>query len=321
MDVFFYEAFEEEEEALKHYLPAHISAGFTWKTIQEYGADSPPAPIISIRTQSSLPPEWADSLDAILSRSTGFDHLKAYMRLTGKDIPCGHLPLYCHRAVAEQALLMWLALQRKFTQQVEQFKTFHRDGITGQETEGKTLLIVGVGNIGGQVANIGKGMNMKVLCVDLEVKYPELDYVSIEEGIAQADIIVCAMDLRQENEGYFTYDLLKKAKKGTLFINVSRGELSPSPALLKLIEEKHLGGVALDAYFEEKALGVALRDGTNSDNPGVQATLDLAKHSNVICTPHNAFNTEEGVERKSEQSVQQIDHFLKNKDFIWPVRR
>jgi len=320
MDVFFYEAFEEEEEALKHYLPAHINAGFTWKTIQEYGADMHPAPIISVRTQSNLPPEWAESLDAILSRSTGFDHLKAYMRLTGKELPCGHLPLYCHRAVAEQALLMWLALQRKFAQQVEQFKTFHRDGITGQETEGKTLLIVGVGNIGGQVANIGKGLGMNVLCVDLEVKYPELDYVSIEEGIAKADIIVCAMDLREENEGYFSYNLLKQTKKGTLFINVSRGELSPSPALLQLIQEKHLGGVALDAYFEEKALGVALREGRDSDNPGVQATLDLAKYDNVICTPHNAFNTEEGVERKSEQSVQQLEHFLQHKDFIWPVR-
>lgn len=320
MDVFFYEAFEEEEEALKHYLPAHISAGFTWKTIQEYGVDSPPAPIISVRTQSDLPSEWANSLDAILSRSTGFDHLKAYLRLTGKDLACGHLPLYCHRAVAEQALLMWLALQRKFKQQVEQFKTFHRDGITGQETEGKTLLIVGVGNIGGQVANIGNGLGMKVLCVDLVEKYPDLTYVSIEEGITQADIIVCAMDLRQENEGYFTYDLLKKSKKGTLFINISRGELSPSPDLLRLIEEKHLGGVALDAYFEEKALGVALREGTDSSNPGVQATLDLAKHPNVICTPHNAFNTEEGVERKSEQSVQQIQRFLKEKEFIWPVK-
>ena len=76
MDVFFYEAFEEEQEALKHFLPGHIKAGFSWKTIQEYGAEAPPAPIISVRTQSNLPAEWADNLDAILSRSTGFDHLK-----------------------------------------------------------------------------------------------------------------------------------------------------------------------------------------------------------------------------------------------------
>ena len=78
--------------------------------------------------------------------------------------------------------------------------------------------------------------------------------------------------------------------------------------------------MALDAYFEEKALGVALREGKDSSNPGVQATLDLAKHPNVICTPHNAFNTEEGVERKSEQSVQQIEKFLKEREFIWPVK-
>ena len=56
MQVFFYEAFEEEAVALSHYLPDSIEAGFTWKTIQEQGDSNPPAPILSIRTQSKIPP-------------------------------------------------------------------------------------------------------------------------------------------------------------------------------------------------------------------------------------------------------------------------
>ena len=62
MDVFFYEAFEEEEQAIKRYLPADIKAGFSWKTIQEYGRYSAAATIISIRTQSIIPIEWASQI-------------------------------------------------------------------------------------------------------------------------------------------------------------------------------------------------------------------------------------------------------------------
>lgn len=317
MDVFFFEAFEEEEEALRHYLPASVDAGFTWKTIQEYGAETPPAPIISIRTQSALPLEWANQLSAILSRSTGYDHLHAYQDATGSDLPCGFLPLYCHRAVAEHALMLMLALYRKLPQQTEQFKTFHRDGITGREIEAKTMLVVGVGNIGGQIVNIGHGMGMNVLCVDLEEKYPGETYVTVEDGLPQADIIVCAMNLTKVNRGYFTYDLLKKAKPGALFVNISRGELSPATNLLRLLDEGHLSGVGIDVYDQEKYLAIALRSGGTSDDPEVAAILEMAKRSNVICTPHNAFNSEEGVDRKSGQSIEQIVHFLEKGSFIW----
>ena len=132
MDVFFYEAFEEEEKAIRHYLPADIQAGFSWKTIQEYGNPLPAAPLISIRTQSVIPLEWASKLSGILTRSTGYDHLTTYQKECGKSVQCGYLPLYCNRAVAEQAMLMWMAILRKLPQQVQNFATFYRDGITGQ---------------------------------------------------------------------------------------------------------------------------------------------------------------------------------------------
>jgi len=61
-DVFFYEAFKEEREAIRSRLPANISADLTWKTIQETRHTAPPAPVISIRTQSVIPPDWASQL-------------------------------------------------------------------------------------------------------------------------------------------------------------------------------------------------------------------------------------------------------------------
>ena len=110
MDVFFFEAFEEEEKELKKHLPAYVNAGFSWKTIQEYGSKEPPAKIISTRTQSEYPLDWARKLEGILSRSTGYDHLKEYQKSSGIEVNCGYLPLYCHRAVAEHALMLWMSL-------------------------------------------------------------------------------------------------------------------------------------------------------------------------------------------------------------------
>ena len=317
MQVFFYEAFEEEAEAIKHYLPDGIEAGFTWKTIQEYGATAPPAPIISLRTQSVIPPSWAGNLDAILSRSTGYDHLRDYREDHAPGLALGYLPLYCNRAVAEQAMLMWMALLRKFPQQLDNFSRFHRDGLTGRETAQKTLLVVGVGNIGYEVVRIGKGLDMRVLGVDLHEEKSDVEYVSLQDGLEAADICVCAMDLTRKNVGYFSYEKLKQSKPGMLFVNISRGELSHSTVLLKLLEEGHLGGVAIDVYEQEKTLAGLLREGIRTDSPEVLATVAISKHPLGICTPHNAFNSEEGVDRKASQSVEQLIEFLDKGTFIW----
>ena len=319
MDVFFYEAFEEEERSLRKRLPSGVTVGFTRKTIQERGDSEPPASLISVRTQSILPVDWAEKLSGILSRSTGYDHIIRYREECGREIPCGYLPLYCHRAVAEQAVLLWMALLRKFPKQTENFKRFHRDGLTGEECGHKTLLVVGVGNIGSEVVKIGWGLGMDVLGVDIVKKHDTVSYVSIDEGIGRADIIVCAMNLTSENVGYFDYRLLKRTKPGVVFVNIARGELSPSTDLLRLVEEEHLGGVGLDVYGNESELAVALRSGRTSEDGEVLATLALAKHPNVVLTPHNAFNTREAVERKVDHSVQQVSHFLREGRFLWLV--
>jgi len=319
LDIFFYEAFDEEEAALRHYLPAGIRAGFSWKAIQELGDTTPPARIISIRTQSAIPLAWSAALDGIITRSTGYDHIAAYRAATGAPVPAGYLPLYCSRGVAEQALLLWLALLRKLPQQTQQFLTFHRDGITGRECERKTLTVVGVGNIGHAVARIGMGLGMRVLGVDVVQRHKDITYVTPSEGICAADVIVCAMNLTDDNVGYFRYEVLARARRGVVFVNVARGECSPARDLLRLVDEGHVGGVGLDVYNQEKELAVALRGRRDSQDPEVQAVLALAQRPNVIMTPHNAFNTHEAVLRKSEQSVQQLIAFLNTGAFLWPV--
>ncbi|MFH0920184.1 MAG: NAD(P)-dependent oxidoreductase [Fibrobacterota bacterium] len=319
MDVFFYEAFEEEAKALGRHLPVGVKAGFAWQTPQEAGHTAPPAPLISVRTQSVIPAAWAPKLRGILTRSTGYDHLARYRDTAGCPLPCGYLPLYCHRAVAEQALLLILALLRKLPLQTENFSRFHRDGMTGREAEKKRLLVLGVGNIGYEMVKLGKGLGMTVHGVDIVRRHPDVHYVTPEAGLPWADIIVCAMNLTPDNTGYFSYHTFKKTKPGLLFINVARGELSPASDLLLLLREGHLSGAGLDVYNNESELAVALRSGRASDDAEVRAVLELSKRADVLCTPHNAFNTAESVERKAEQSLQSIHHFLRHGIFPWPV--
>ena len=318
-DIFFYEAFEEEEELLKKYMPEHIKAGYSWETIQESGHEQPASNFISVRTQTVLPLEWAGQLKAVLSRSTGYNHLLAYQEKSGAEIDYGHLPLYCALSVAEQAMMYWMMLLRKMTKQTGQFNKFHRNGLSGQECAGKNILVAGVGNIGYEVVKTARGLGMNVKGVDIVKRHVDVDYCMIEDGLHSADIIVCAMNLTTKNAGYFHYDLLKQAKTGVIFINISRGELSPSQDLLRLLKEKHLGGLALDVYEAESDLAIALRGGTSSTNPAVKAVLEMSVMENVICTPHNAFNTAEAVERKAEQSARQAEAYLADGKFIWEI--
>ena len=216
-------------------------------------------------------------------------------------------------------MLLWMSLFRKLPLQREQFTGFNRDGLTGTECFGKKLLVVGVGNIGVEIVRIGQGLGMEVKGVDLIQKHESAVYVSIEQGLPWADVIVCAMNLTPQNTGYFNYDLLKKTRPGVVFVNIARGEMSHSSDLLRLLTEGYLGGLALDVFHEESALAVALREGGSDSGKEVQATMEMAGFPNVILTPHNAFNTWESVLRKVDHTIQQVAYFIENEQFIWPI--
>src|ERR1035438_6561457 len=102
---------------------------------------------------------------------------------------------------------------------------------------------------------------MEARGVDLVQRHDFVSYMSIDEGLPWADIIVCSMNLTDANAGYFRYETLKRAKPGVVFVNIARGEQSPTNDLVRLLEEGRLGGLALDVYENESALAVAIRSG------------------------------------------------------------
>lgn len=323
-EIYCYEAFAEEADRLRHYAEvAGVRIGLTPLTLQETGHAAPPAPVISIRTQSILPPAWAPSLTGILSRSTGHDHLLAYRAALPPGAPCpalGYLPRYCVRAVAEQALLLSLSLLRRLHRQLHQFDRFQRDNLTGLELSGKTAAIFGVGNIGHEIHSIFSALGVKTLGVDPVRRHPDVAYVPPADALAQADILLCAMNLTPANRGYFTPALLQTTTRRPILVNIARGEFTPALALEAALDSGHLSGAALDVYNEESTLAPSLRSGDTStltdDN---RALLRLRPRPDVILTPHNAFNTREAVERKSSQSLETYLRFRQTGAFLWPV--
>jgi D-lactate dehydrogenase len=317
-DVFFYEAFAEEAPALQRALPASVRAAFSARAIQEEDHPLPPAALISIRTQSEIPDRWLPALRGVLARTTGYDHLFALRRRAGPSLAVSCLDEYCSRAVAEQALLLWMALLRRLPGQLTQFAEFSRDHLTGAECAGRTLVVAGVGRIGGEVCRIGSGLGMRVLGVDIVQRHPEITYAAPRDAFSQADIVVNTMNLTAENRGYFTPDCLNDFKRGALFINVARGEHAPAGNLLRALDEGVLSGMALDVFTDESSLAVSLRAHREPDAAEGRYIRELSLRPNVLLTPHNAFNTEEALARKARFSAEEVVHFQAHGAFRRP---
>lgn len=318
-DVFFFEAFDEEEKALRHHLPQDIRAQFTAQTIQEAGLKKSPSAIISIRTQSVIPKNWSSSLKAVFTRSTGYDHILVTRREIGLSASCGCLADYCSRSVAEQAVLMVMALLRKLNLQQKHFNNFNRDGLTGLDIYGRNVLVVGVGHIGKNIVDIVRGLRANVKGVDAKQNVKDLHYVPLLDGIRWADVIVCAALLNKETDGMLNYEALRQSKKGCVLVNVSRGEITPIPGLEKLMKEKILGGLGMDVFPDEARMAQALREKKKSVQGSASGIQRLKKHDNVIFTPHNAFNTADAVERKAKETIEGLRVFLKSGKFPNPV--
>jgi len=319
IDVMFYEVFKEEEALMRRYMPDSIKADFTSKTIQAHGTNEMPVGLISIRTQSRIPSEWAKKLKGILTRSAGYDHLGEYLKITKVDIACGYLPKYCARAVGEHSIMVAFSLMRKLKNQLGAFDAFHRDDLTGTELLNKTILIIGVGNIGMQIMDIAKGLKMDVIGVDIDHKTDEIPFVPLEKGLPRADVIICAVPLTDSTRNMLNYNVLRNIKRGAILVNIARGEITPTEDLKRLIAEGILGGVALDVYEEESRLADYMRAKAGKKDRTIETILELKEYENVIFTPHNAFNTAESVERKAQQSMEAISAFLKTNVFPNPI--
>jgi phosphoglycerate dehydrogenase-like enzyme len=170
----------------------------------------------------------------------------------------------------------------------------------GQDIEGKTLGIIGLGKLGTKVAGIAKalGMNVKAWSTNLTKETCDaagVAYASKDELFATADVITIHMVLSERSRGLVGRADLARMKPTSYLINTARGPIVDEAALLEALQQRRIAGAALDTYSQEP-LPV--------DHP-------LRKLDNVVLTPHLGYVTEENYRTYYTDMVEDIDAWLK----------
>ncbi|HEX2608185.1 MAG TPA: phosphoglycerate dehydrogenase, partial [Flavisolibacter sp.] len=159
------------------------------------------------------------------------------------------------------------------------------------ELRGKTLGIIGYGNIGSQVSVLAESLGMKVLFYDVETKLPlgnATDSRTLKELLSHSDIITLHVPETDQTKNLINKNTLKFCKQGSIIINYARGQVMDLPALRKALESGQIAGAAVDVFPIEPE-----KNGDIFENP-------LQNLPNVILTPHIGGSTEEAQQNIGE---------------------
>lgn len=244
----------------------------------------------------------------IALRSAGYNHvdLPAAKRL-GLDVV--RVPAYSPHAVAEHAVALILALNRRLHRAYNRTREgdFTLHGLTGFDLVGKTVGIVGTGQIGATFARIMAGFGCQLLAYD-PFPNPAVEalgarYLSLSELLAQAQIISLHCPLTDDSRYLINQDSLAHMQPGAMLINTGRGGLVDTPALIEALKSGQLGYLGLDVYEEEAQLFFEDR----SDLPLQDDVLArLLTFPNVIVTAHQAFLTHEALAAIADTTLHNI---------------
>jgi D-lactate dehydrogenase len=262
-------------------------------------------------------------LKMIATRSTGFDHIDLEY-CSANNIAVCSVPSYGEHTVAEHAFALILALSRKIVEGAQRVQQggFSPVGLTGFDLKGKTLAVIGIGNIGKWMVRYARAFSMNVLGVTRsrdknEEKKLGYTWCNLDLALKEADIVSLHLPYLPSTHHLINRDNIKNMKPGSLLINTSRGPIVETEAILWALEEGILGGAGLDVLEEEEKLdkpwGLFDKFISKDDLQELVTAHVLREKKNVIITPHNAFNTIEAVERIVQTTHENISSFLEDK--------
>lgn len=253
-------------------------------------------------------------VEYITLRSAGYDNINIQ---TAKRLgfKVANAPEYSPNAVAEHAIALLLALNRKITlsrKQTQQYD-FTLTNLIGFDLVGKTVGVVGTGRIGSVIVKILNGFGCKILATDptedahLKAAYG-VSYVAIDTLCTQSDVIILSVPLNQETHQMINHLTLELMHKNTLLINVARGAVVHTEEVLNYLDKKRIGGYATDVYDKES--GVFFYD--RGKNKPIDKVLDkMLNHDRILLTPHQAFATQEAVENIAKTTVLNLTSWQK----------
>ncbi len=245
----------------------------------------------------------------ILLRCAGYNNVDL-SAAKKKGLTVMHVPAYSPEAVAEHALALAFAVNRHIHKAYIKVRenNFSLVGLTGMNFHGKTAGIIGAGKIGSAMAQICRGIGMKVLCYDkYKAAIPDFaEYAPLEELFRQSDLISLHCPLTEETYHIIDIKAIEKMKDGVILVNTSRGALISTEDLIKGIRMHKFSGVGLDVYEEE---GENVFENREDDILENSVTARLLSFPNVIVTSHQGFLTGEALEAISITTLENARSF------------
>jgi D-lactate dehydrogenase len=247
-------------------------------------------------------------------RSAGYDHVDL-VRAKTLEMKVANVPAYSPYAVAEHAVAMLLAVNRKIIegQLLMYMQDFRLDSLVGFDVHGKTVGVVGTGKIGFAFSKIMNGFGAKIIAFDpvqnAEAVAMGVQYVSFESLLKNSDIVSIHCPLNDNTRHLFSRTEFSIIKKECILINTSRGPVVNTSDLLDAIESKAIGAACLDVYEFEK--GLYFSDHQN-DVLHDKYFNRLRSFKNVLLTGHQGFLTREAIQGIAETTIRNLDLWQNN---------
>lgn len=251
----------------------------------------------------------------IALRSVGYDHVDL-AKAKQLNIKVANVPAYSPYAIAEHAVALLMALNRKLLlgQQLMQIGDYRLDQLTGFDLHGKKVGIVGTGKTGTAFAKIMHGFGCNLLGYDIEVNHQliqdtQIKYTSLKDLCKQSDVISVNCPLNTATKYMFNKAVFKQMKKGVVFINTARGGIVNTIDLIEALDKGIVAAAGLDVYEYEKP--IFFYDHMNN---AVNDELfqKLRSYQNVLITGHQAFLTNEALQGIANTTVANLDAWTQN---------
>ncbi len=240
--------------------------------------------------------ESADRLKLIAVAFTGIDHVD-YKYAKEKGIKVVNCAGYSNEAVSELVIGLTISLYRKIFEADKATRANkNSNGLIGQELNGKTVGIIGCGNIGIKTATLFKAFGCDILGYNHSpIKCDFIKQVEIDELLSSSDIISLHLPSNEETHHFIDEEKINKMKASAIFINCARGKIVDNNYLAKALNNNKIAGAAIDVYDIEPPL--------NSDYP-------LLNCKNIILTPHVAFLSKEAMIKRAGIEFNNVIEFL-----------
>ncbi|MDD5537877.1 MAG: 2-hydroxyacid dehydrogenase [Candidatus Omnitrophota bacterium] len=251
----------------------------------------------------------------IALRASGYNNVD--FRAAFGKIHVVRVPAYSPHAVAEHAVALMLALNRKTHRAYHRTRdsNFSIQGLLGFDMFGKTAGVIGTGAIGRELIRILKGFGMHVLAFDpgpdeAFAAQTGFSYTDLRTLYRRSDIISLHCPLTRETYRMINAKTLKTMKTGVMIINTGRGKLIDTRALIEALKNKKVGYAGLDVYEEENEY---FFEDFSSEVISDDVLARLLTFPNVLVTAHQGFFTHEALTNIAHTTLKNIDDFVRGR--------